>query len=408
MNNLKKIIIILLFLCSIFTISPLLAAEPFNVSVNGKEIDFDVEPILDHGTTFVPVRFIVEELGAAVQWKDDKVAIAKDNTTITCSIDSKTVHKNGRILVPVRFISESFGAQVNYYGKNKINITVRCANKVKQTQIQNYKRGNTIGNISNDGRFCKNGEWIYFSNNKDKGKLYKKKLDGTGEEKISDDEWSSFINSIDDEIYYSSSGKLTKCKTDGSQKTILDTGANCVNVIDDWIYYTKGPIQIGRIYRMKTDGSCKEKMCDNSVTGLVVYKDEIYYTIEFCKLFKMKTDGSNKVKLFGAAGEYISQIDIKDQWLYFGYKDALYKIKTDGSSLTKIVDDYAQDINIIGDWIYYSNHSEYSKKLYRVKIDGTSRQKLSDDKVSDIHNIGNYIYYCNLYTNEVKKMLLNQ
>jgi len=39
-------------------------------SVNSKRIEIDTAPIIDHGRTMVPVRFISEALGAEVVWDD--------------------------------------------------------------------------------------------------------------------------------------------------------------------------------------------------------------------------------------------------------------------------------------------------------------------------------------------------
>ncbi|MGI6711164.1 MAG: DUF5050 domain-containing protein [Bacillota bacterium] len=48
-------------------------------------------------------------------------------------------------------------------------------------------RGNTPGNLNNNGLFAKAGDWIYYSNLIDQGKLYKMKADGTEVTKITDD-----------------------------------------------------------------------------------------------------------------------------------------------------------------------------------------------------------------------------
>lgn len=100
------------------------------VLVNGKQIEFDVEPIIEDGRTLVPMRFIFEALQAKVDWiADTRTAVAyKDGIKIEISIDNKTMLKNGksieldvparltdgRTLVPVRAVSEGLGAKVEW------------------------------------------------------------------------------------------------------------------------------------------------------------------------------------------------------------------------------------------------------------------------------------------------------
>jgi len=112
--------------------------SPF-IYINGIKMPMDTAPIIIDGRTFVPVRYIVEPLGAKVVWKNtgsviiifknsvielfisnplasvngNPVPIDKDNPKISPFI------KDGRTMVPLRFILENFGAEVNWDGKLK-------------------------------------------------------------------------------------------------------------------------------------------------------------------------------------------------------------------------------------------------------------------------------------------------
>ncbi|MDK2820965.1 MAG: hypothetical protein PWP31_930 [Clostridia bacterium] len=113
------------FLLFFLTASPVYAID---VAVNGKQVNFDVEPKVQDGRTLIPVRFVVEKLGARVTWSPSAqtVGIYKGDISITlgigCSIayinnerytlETPPVIVEGRTLVPLRFISEYMGESV--------------------------------------------------------------------------------------------------------------------------------------------------------------------------------------------------------------------------------------------------------------------------------------------------------
>ena len=77
MNRLKRIL-----LFSLYTLAVLLTFGHHNcvfadtsgvgVYIDGTAVDFpDVKPYISNDRTFVPVRFISEQLGASVDWNSD-------------------------------------------------------------------------------------------------------------------------------------------------------------------------------------------------------------------------------------------------------------------------------------------------------------------------------------------------
>lgn len=105
--------------------------EPIiNVIVNGNALNFDAQPRLENGRVLVPVKYIVEALGANVSWNPDIqiVTITKSPNTIDLKIGSTDAMLNGqrkvltvppviidgRTFVPIRFISENMGANVQW------------------------------------------------------------------------------------------------------------------------------------------------------------------------------------------------------------------------------------------------------------------------------------------------------
>lgn len=109
--------------------------DGITVMLDGKKIEFDVEPILVKDRTMVPMRAIFEALGAKVDWDDDKQTAfgMNANTVVAFQIDNNKMQKssvdgksetieldvpamlvNDRTLVPLRAISESFGNKVDW------------------------------------------------------------------------------------------------------------------------------------------------------------------------------------------------------------------------------------------------------------------------------------------------------
>ena len=101
------------------------------VTLNGKELAFDSQPVIQNDTTLVPLRAIFEALGMEVTWDEatSTVTAVKDGITVILTIGSTCAYQNGRqiqlltapiisaqnrTLVPVRFIAESLGLTVSW------------------------------------------------------------------------------------------------------------------------------------------------------------------------------------------------------------------------------------------------------------------------------------------------------
>lgn len=114
---------------------PVHAANSISVIVNGRSIQFDVQPVIENGRTLVPVRAIFEALGAEVAWDGNTrtVIAVKGTRKVNIRIDSTDATVNGfqktldvpakiiqnRTLVPLRFISEGLGSIVSWDGTTR-------------------------------------------------------------------------------------------------------------------------------------------------------------------------------------------------------------------------------------------------------------------------------------------------
>ncbi|GAS84172.1 leucine-rich repeat domain-containing protein [Paenibacillus amylolyticus] len=103
--------------------------------VGDRAYTLDAAPFIDEGRTYVPLRFVSEQLNASVNWNSGtrEAVITQNDKTIRWSVGNKQVvvndalaindapllMKNGKAFVPVRFISEQFNTSVGYIGSSK-------------------------------------------------------------------------------------------------------------------------------------------------------------------------------------------------------------------------------------------------------------------------------------------------
>ncbi|MGN0162683.1 MAG: stalk domain-containing protein [Candidatus Ornithomonoglobus sp.] len=144
------------------------AADDISVTIDGKELSFDVEPQITDGRTMVPMRAIFEALGADVYWDSisNTATGIKGSTVVIIGIGSNKLYKNdatveldvpaalvdGRTLVPVRAVSEAFDCTVSWSDSTRtVSIT---------TAIPDYK--NEIPPYSGEPYIVINGNKAYF------------------------------------------------------------------------------------------------------------------------------------------------------------------------------------------------------------------------------------------------------
>ena len=105
-----------------------------------KTVTNDVEPKIVNDRTMLPIRFIAEALGAKVEWIEDTetVKITADGIDITIKVgeekatvngkeialDSPSFIENDRTYLPLRFVSENLGATVDWNeAEQKVTVT---------------------------------------------------------------------------------------------------------------------------------------------------------------------------------------------------------------------------------------------------------------------------------------------
>lgn len=270
--------------------------------------------------------------------------------------------------------------------------------------------GNSYGNMINHGFVAKqdnlliymkfNDSTIPFSNNA----IMAKKEDGTNEVKLTSKGFGD-INVIKEWVYYtvvpfSDVPMLYRVKLDGSEREKLVKGADYVQVKNDQVYYYDS-IKNG-IYKMNLDGTDKVQIYSPKpevTMNFYVDREQIYFYKPIDedgdegKLYSMSLNGEN-IKKLNDTVSYTQIIDDADeQFLYYtDTEEHLYKVDKQTGKETKMTDQKFTSLIVDENWIYYLNPSD-KYHIYKMKKNGEQNQLLLDKEVSDINMLDNWIYY---------------
>jgi Copper amine oxidase N-terminal domain len=113
---------------------PAAAAGPVSVTVNGSGINLNPAPSERAGRVFVPLRGVFENLGASVVYASGVINATGRGHTVSLRIGSQQATVDGQqqtvdvapfivgasTYVPLRFVSQALGATVNYDGANNV------------------------------------------------------------------------------------------------------------------------------------------------------------------------------------------------------------------------------------------------------------------------------------------------
>lgn len=106
----------------------------YSYSLNEVSYPMDAAPMILHSRTYLPIRYVAEPLGAAIEWDAtlQKATVILNNIKVEMVLNSPVawvdgvetpisndplvtpIVENGRILVPVAFVATSLGCQVDW------------------------------------------------------------------------------------------------------------------------------------------------------------------------------------------------------------------------------------------------------------------------------------------------------
>lgn len=122
--------IFILTTCLVYPLHQAEAKPTIRVYLNNEQVSLAKQPIMIDDRVFVPVRGVLEKLGVKVSWnaKTETITAALEEQKVVLTIGKKEAYKNGALVkldapativndttyVPLRFIGEALGANVTW------------------------------------------------------------------------------------------------------------------------------------------------------------------------------------------------------------------------------------------------------------------------------------------------------
>lgn len=354
-----------------------------NVAVDGNNINFpDQKPLLDLNTsrTYVPVRFLAENLGAEVDWdNDNQVVVIKnkfiegentdrlhylkigENRFVSIKYDGDLTQDvyifefpedifptlvNGRTMLPFRYVAELLGSQVYY---NKETNTAHC---VKRDMSMYEGKAQVISTVFGD----------YFV---EELKAFRKNY------------WKGTTNSFTGEsvvdIYFNGSlGDIcTWAAFDHLEhpewKTIDAIGVEHLHTFSNSIEDEEGPeVSAFGPYARKYFNGQRQWSVDSPVENGVVVKGDNIYTYGYKTLSEAKNIKNDLAEMWGL---YINSTKSTDKLIHL-YDEETYRefsrdllAKWDSSPAHRgalaAPTSKAVGISVVEDYAYYNAVREY-------------------------------------------------
>ena len=213
----------------------------------------------------------------------------------------------------------------------------------------------------------------------------------------------------DENIY--ANNKIYKMSLDGKELTVINDNefsdeCKAIYVIKDKVFYIGEDYNV---YSMDTNGENKTKLNDNE-TGFIGVTDKYILLNDYPEnpqsetdfvTYIMDLDGKN---IRPINGKRLYNANIVGEYIYYvnGENSEIHKIKVDGTEDTKIYTSRAYNMNVYGDYIYYldfetenSDNIDEAVCIHRIKKDGTEHVIIvkMENYTSFINIVGDWIYY---------------
>lgn len=173
MRNYKRIFVIFGMTVLLFSGVCNASTVEYQLTVDGKQIKTDIQPQLIRNSTYVPVRFFANGVGASVQWNKPNITIHKGDITVTCAIGSSVYTRNGekfstkekpylfqnRVFVPLRIVGELFHCEVNSSVKYSTTDENKTIHHLELRQATGKDVIVTAKNLEKEIKLSPDGNW---------------------------------------------------------------------------------------------------------------------------------------------------------------------------------------------------------------------------------------------------------
>jgi hypothetical protein len=255
-----------------------------------------------------------------------------------------------------------------------------------------------------------NGD-IYYSNHYDSYNIYKESTTGGADIFVAktSTQWSNpecnIMGSYEDWLYYCDGNVFYRLDTNSGerealvngQKVYAKSGIQVVKVVSDMVYFLSNSRNgngeyVDNLWGMNMNGAFLHNVQGVKAGSFVSDGQYIYYTDVDRKAI-MRFNPADDTKISLLINSVANKLNLGGDMLYFIRDGELMKMSIYGIGLSQIGDVRSGDMNVIGDWIYYSN-AEDNYKLYRITTDGLHNEKLCDvEDVCHINIAGEWVYF---------------
>lgn len=176
-----------------------------NYSINGESKKMDAKPFIKNNRTLVPLRFVVEALGGEVNWDGENrlVRVNSNGKNIELKIDSPIIKIDGkdvkidqaaiikgdRTYVPIRFIAENLDMVVNYINESREIEISSFENKDTEKKIETKKDESSKNTENNNSKNLRTN-----SNNKINSKNENNQINNNDGKNYNDNKSTENIN----------------------------------------------------------------------------------------------------------------------------------------------------------------------------------------------------------------------
>lgn len=274
-------------------------------------------------------------------------------------------------------------------------------------------RGNTTGNLNNNGMFCEYNKTIYFANPYDHNNLYSMDSDCSNIKKLNADTVCS-INVYGKYIYYVRNnyspetiasifrGQLLgviRTNLKGERPlTLYDSVAGVINLYGNDLYYQHFSNEEGfSFYKVGIDGTENTRINDAGYFPASIYNNTLYYvnTVDDHNIYCYNLLSGN-TSLFLEANAYM--VDMQGDYIYYidlAKNYSLVRVNTQTGQEQILVDGSngkCISYNIYEDSLFYHVEGE-TPALYRMNVDGSNNQFIKYGNITNISCTSQYTFF---------------